>query len=280
MVANEEQIRLWNEQSGPRWVAMHARLDAQLRPFGDAAVARLGLTEGARVLDVGCGCGDTSVRLAQTVGSAGRVLGVDVSRPMLERARERGAVEGLAQLSFVEGDAETHAFEPASFDALFSRFGVMFFGDPARAFANLRAALVPGARLAFVCWRGIERNEWMTVPLRAALAHVPPPSPPVPDAPGPFGFAREERVRAVLGDAGFSAVELTSYDEPLSYAGGGTLDDAVELAVQIGPLGVLLREHPDARAAVVGSVREVLSAHQGERGIEFAASAWVVTARA
>jgi ubiquinone/menaquinone biosynthesis C-methylase UbiE len=139
---NTDQIANWNERSGPRWVAMQRLLDAQLAPFGDAALARLPLAAGMRVLDVGCGCGDTTLRLADAVGPAGLALGVDVSAPMLARARERSA--GRADVAFVEADAQTHAFE-GRFDALYSRFGVMFFDDPAAAFARLHAALVPGA---------------------------------------------------------------------------------------------------------------------------------------
>lgn len=275
---NDEQIRLWNEQSGPRWVAQQERLDAQLAPFGEEAMKALGATAENRILDVGCGCGDTTLALARRTGAA--VTGVDVSHTMLVRARERLAHDGFTNVSFVEADAQTYAFEPGSFDRLVSRFGVMFFADPPAAFANLRRALAPGARLSFVCWQAMERNAWLTVPLQAALAHVPAPAPTPPGAPGPFAFADESRVRALLAGAGFADVRTDPFETELSMAGGGTLDDAVTLASQVGPAAVLLRENPDKRDAIVGAVREAFARRETDRGVLLPAAVWVVTARA
>ncbi len=274
---NTDQIANWNERSGPRWVAMQRLLDAQLAPFGDAALARLPLAAGMRVLDVGCGCGDTTLRLADAVGPAGLALGVDVSAPMLARARERSA--GRGGVAFVEADAQTHAFE-GRFDALFSRFGVMFFDDPAAAFARLHAALAPGAPVAFVAWRAPELNPWMTVPLAAVapLLDAPPTTSP-PGAPGPFGFADDARVRAVLTGAGFRDVAAEAIDVPMR-VGGGDPDDALEVSLQVGPCGQVARENPHLVPRVREAVREALRAHVRDGAVTLDSAAWVFTARA
>src|SRR5262249_38336345 len=149
------------------------------------------------VLDVGCGCGDSTVDLARRVAPDGTVVGMDISAVMLERARQTAREQGV-NARFEHADAQTHAFAPASFDVLFSRFGVMFFADPTAAFANLRSALRPGGKLAFVCWQSLAENPWMLVPLGAAFQIIPPPPMPAPDAPGPFAFADQSRVRSIL----------------------------------------------------------------------------------
>ncbi|HKP78370.1 MAG TPA: class I SAM-dependent methyltransferase, partial [Phenylobacterium sp.] len=202
-------------------------------------------------------------------------VGVDISRPLLEIARRRS--EGRSDVSFLEADAQTHAFEPASFDAVFSRFGVMFFADPAAAFANIRRALKPGGRLAFVCWRTPAENPIMSLPMQAALAHVEAPPPPDPGAPGPFAFAESERLRAILDAGGFSGIAITPHEKDI---GPGDLETALGLALRIGPLGGVLRENPDKRDAVVEAVRAALEPHAGPDGVKLGSATWIVTATA
>src|SRR5881628_2723223 len=158
--------------------------------------ARIGA--GERVIDIGCGCGDTTIALARRVGPAGLVLGIDVSAPMLARAADAAREAGVAHVRFEHADAQTHRFPAQAFDVLYSRFGVMFFSDPAAAFGNLRTALRPGGRLGFVCWQAVPENPWIAVPLEAAAQHMALPPPPAPGAPGPFSFADPERVRRIL----------------------------------------------------------------------------------
>src|SRR5450432_999963 len=148
---NAAQVAYWNDTAGPTWVAMQDVMDVQLGELGLKAIAALGVRPGERVIDVGCGCGGTTIELARRVGETGRVLGADISAPMLAVAKGRAAAQALNWASFEQADAQTYLFEPA--DAVFSRFGVMFFADPVAAFANLRLALAPAGRLAFVCWR-------------------------------------------------------------------------------------------------------------------------------
>ncbi len=274
---NAEQITYWNEQGGPRWVKLQEALDQQLASFGRVVMDRLEIASGERVLDIGCGCGETSLELGRRVGAKGSVLGIDISTVMLERARARGA--GVANVEFLVADAQTHAFAPASFAALFSRFGVMFFKDPRAAFTNLARALAPGGRLGFHCWKSLPENPWMTVPLFAALQHVPPPTPPPPDAPGPFAFADADRVRGILADAGLDAIEFESRGDPIG-VGSGSLDDATDFALQMGPASIAIREAtPETIAKVRASVREALGPYMTSDGVRLDTSSWVVTAR-
>lgn len=276
--ANADQIAYWNSQVGETWVGQQDRLDRQLSPLGLTAMAALDLAADERVIDIGCGCGQTSLELAAEVGSDGTVLGVDISAPMLDVARRRAAQAGLANVGFLEADGQTHLFKPGGADALFSRFGVMFFADPPAAFANLRKALRPGGRLAFVCWRPMVENQWMLLPLQAALKHLPPPAPPPdPFAPGPFAFADPDRVRGILTAAGFTGIEINAHDTKI---GGNGLEETVELSLRVGPLGRLLGEHPDQRGLVTQSLRAALEPHAGPSGVYLPAAVWIVTASA
>lgn len=272
---NAQQAIYWNEAAGPTWAELQAPLDRQLAPLGRAGMAALGPQPGERILDIGCGAGETSLELARAVAPGGHVTGADISRPLLEVARRRA--EGLAGVDFLEADVQIAAFAPGGFDAVFSRFGVMFFSDPEAAFINIRRALKPGGRLAFVCWRTPAENPIMMAPMAAALAHVPPPAPPEPGAPGPFAFSDPDRVRGILAAAGFGDVSITAHNEKV---GGGDLDTVVGLSLKVGPLGGLLREHPDKRDVVIASVRAALAEHDGADGVRLDSATWIVTARA
>jgi ubiquinone/menaquinone biosynthesis C-methylase UbiE len=275
---NSDQIAYWNADAGENWASLQKYMDAQLEPYGSRAMEALALAPGERVLDVGCGSGQTSLALGQAVGAGGTVVGVDISRPLLDVARRRAADVGAAQVSFVEADAQTYAFAAAGFEAVFSRFGVMFFADPPAAFANIRRALKPAGRLAFVCWRTPAENAMMTVPHMAAAAHLPPSPPPTPGAPGPFAFADPARVRDILSSAGFGDIDLTPYDRKV---GGGDLEQTLAVSLSMGMLGRALLEHPDKRAMVIDDVREALRPHVDEDGIvRLGSAAWIVTARA
>src|SRR5882672_4013246 len=201
---NRAQIDYWNHAGASRWVAHQERLDRSFQPIDVAVQARAAAAPDEHVVDVGCGCGGSTLALAERVGPRGSVLGVDVSAPMLARARERAA--SLPWVGFTEADATTHRFEPDA-DLLYSRFGVMFFDDPARAFANLRAALRNSGRMCFVCWRSPAENPWFTVPVAAAERVLGPLPPLPPNAPSPFALADQERVHALLTSAGFRAVQ-------------------------------------------------------------------------
>jgi SAM-dependent methyltransferase len=271
---NEDQKEYWNGGAAEIWVAQQERLDRQLAPLGRAAFAALAPRAGERILDVGCGGGTTTFGLAEAVGPGGRVVGVDLSAPLLAAARGRNRSPNVA---FVQADAQTHTFDE-TFDAIYSRFGVMFFADPAGAFANLRRTLVPGGRLAFVCWRAMKDNPLMSAPIEAAMKHLPPlPPPPDPEAPGPFAFADRARIERILEGAGYRDVVITPHDQRI---GDNDRATSLELALQIGPLGRILRELPDKRAVVVDAVREALEPYIVDGFAQFPSATWIVRAKA
>jgi SAM-dependent methyltransferase len=277
---NAEQIKYWNEVRGQTWVDAHIMIDAQIQPLGAQAMDRAALQPGERVLDVGCGCGPTTLELARRVGPSGKVLGIDLSSVMLEHARRQPRPPGAGEVRFEEADAQTATLPAASFDVLFSRFGVMFFADPRAAFGNLAKAIRPGGRLVFVCWRTFPENPWMAVPMMAALQHIPPPPIPRPEDPGPFSFASQDRVRGILEGAGFGGVGFEPLDQDLLVGGGQGVDTAVDFMLKMGPAAAALREvGPEKTAEVVEAIREAIRPYEGPDGVKMAGAAWVVTAR-
>lgn len=279
MSPNREQAEYWNEQAGPKWVELQSFIDDQIEPLGLAAMDGLGSLSGSTILDVGCGCGSTSLELARRVGPSGRVVGVDLSRPMLDRAIDSARQAGLGNVSFRQADAQVESFEER-FDAVFSRFGVMFFSEPDVAFGKLRSAMTPGGGLSFVCWRAIDQNEWMMVPAQAALQHLPPPDLPEPGAPGPFAFADADRVRGILDAAGFTDIEVERHDRELSVGSGRPLQEIVQVVMQMGPAGRLLRDATEeTKSLVAESITEALQPFGGDGGLSMKGSAWMVRAR-
>ena len=276
---NADQIAYWNGPGGQHWTDRQAVQDVLLAPISDILIAHAGPKAGNRVVDVGCGCGATSTALAERVAPDGFVLGVDISAPMLARAR-RLAPKGLP-VDFVLADATVYPFDPQSFDLLVSRFGVMFFAEPAVSFANLRRALRPRARLTFVCWRDPRENPWMTMPLQAVYQHVPKLPQLGPEDPGPFAFASEERVCRILNEAGYRDIALERCDLSIDIANGRGLEGAVDSAMNVGPANRALEGHPaEVRAAATKSVRELLTPLVLGHSLPLAGSIWVVTARA
>jgi SAM-dependent methyltransferase len=276
---NADQIAYWNGPGGQRWADRQAAQDILLKPIADLLIDRAKPLAGERVIDVGCGSGATTIDFAQKVGPSGHALGIDLSEPMLARARAR-APDGLP-VDFVLADATVYPFDPQSFDLLASRFGVMFFADPALSFSNLRKALRPPGRLAFACWREPRENPFFMAPLQAVYKHVPKLPPQGPEDPGPFAFASEARVHRILGEAGFTGIAMEPCNLALDVAIGRGIDAAVQGALEIGPASRALEGHPeDVRAAATKSIREALMAFAKGESVPLPASIWIVTARA
>ncbi|HEX4274274.1 MAG TPA: class I SAM-dependent methyltransferase [Bryobacteraceae bacterium] len=274
---NEEQQARWNGDDGEFWVAHQDRLDrtlfSVLQPLLDFAAPRPGTT----VIDVGCGCGATTIEIARAVGPAGRVVGIDISSSMLALAAER--LRPFANATCRLGDAATLPLHDLGADLMVSRFGVMFFGDPSAAFANMRTALAEGGRLRFACWRPIGENPWLQIPLHAVYEHVPRLPKPDPEEPGPFAFGDTARVTRILEAAGFSTPSFTPLDIQMDLAAGGTLEDAVVQSSTMGPAKRALADQPDEiRAAAASSIHRALTPYATAAGVKLPAAVWLVAA--
>jgi SAM-dependent methyltransferase len=272
--SNTAQIEYWNSSAVETWAQFQEPLDRQIEPLGLAAIDVLKPREGQHIIDIGCGCGQTTLALASRVGVTGSVMGVDISKPMLEVASRRPRPAPNLPVIFRQLDAQTDDLGRNLFDAAFSRFGVMFFSEPATAFANILTSLKPGGRLVFVCWRALSENPWME-PLQAALPFLQPVEAPDPAAPGPFAFADASRVRTLLTSAGFGSVEISPFDAVI---GGADIEQTLKLALALGPLGRALRERPELSAIVAGAVRGVLSRYATSDGVLMPAAVWIVQA--
>jgi SAM-dependent methyltransferase len=208
-IANTEQAEHWNTGPGvAHWVANQARYDRMHAPFTALILQAAALRPGENVLDVGCGCGGTTLAAARLV-APGQALGLDLSGPMLARARSDAEAAGLANVAFQQGDAQVQPLEPASFEVVISRFGVMSFADPVAAFANIRSATRPGGRLVFACWQPLAANQWLLVPGAALAEHVRPPAPVPADGPGMFAFSEPDRLRPILAAPYSADTEIT-----------------------------------------------------------------------
>ena len=282
-IKNATQIEFWNGETGQNWVSHDALMEAMLQPLGEAVMDSLSLKPGEHVLDIGCGCGHTSLSLADRVGAEGSVTGIDISAPMLAVASQLAAEHnaGHKSVQFLEADAQTHRFTPEVYDAAFSRFGVMFFEDPVAAFTNIRASLRPSGRLAFCCWQPRAVNPFMTVPAMAALELLPAPPEIPPRTPGPFAFEEADYVAEILTEAGFEHVAVTPLRQPLTFGRGMSLEDIVERLVEIGPIAQMVREAPEdlqqpVRDKVVDAVAPF---YQAGSGMTLEGQFWLVTAK-
>jgi len=276
---NADQIAYWNGAGGQRWADRQPVQDILLQPVAALLIDRARIRAGERVLDVGCGSGSTTFAFARAVGPSGHVMGIDISAPMLARARE--VTPAGAPVEFILADATVHSFAPENFDLLASRFGVMFFADPALSFANMRRAMRRSGRLAFACWREPRQNPFFMTPLQAVYRHVPKMPQVGPEDPGPFSFASEARVHRILSAVGFSGVAMEPCDLALDVAVGGGLDAAVKSALEIGPSARALADQPlDVIAAAAQSVRDALTPFVKGQTVPLNATIWIVTARA
>lgn len=273
--AAQDMAAYW-DRAGKVWVEQQALLDRLFAPIAKAVVDRADVRAGEAVLDVGCGAGATTFEAAWRTGPEGRAVGVDISPALLELARRRAGEAGLEGVDFLQADAQTAAFKP-EYDAIVSRFGVMFFPDPALAFANLRTALKPGGRLAFASWRSPEDNAITLVPLKAAAPFLPQVPTFEKDAPGRFGFADPDRVRRILEESGWRDITIAPLDDPTPVS----FDELMTMSLRIGPLNPILANADEGlRTLVREAVVEALRPYVKDGVAEMNSACWLVTASA
>ena len=283
-MSNILQKEMWNGRAGESWVRHNSLLEQLLAEPGRECMNLLPLTPAMQILDVGCGCGNQTLELAARLDASSTVIGVDISEPMLGLARELKAANDnalSAEVQFALGDASEPLFDEASFDAIYSRFGVMFFEEPVAAFSALRNSLKPGGKLGFVCWREPKLNPFFNAPMEAALTVLPAPAPSAPGAPGPFGLADDNVIQTTLRLAGFKDVSVAPLNLTLSVGAETPFDALFEELIQIGPAAALIAQsNPSlkekAREAVYNRLTDFYASGQG---VSFDANFWLVTAR-
>jgi len=280
MRANERQAEAWNGPEAAHFVEHADRYDRQLEPFTRAVLERAGPHADQVVLDVGCGSGATTIAAA---ASAERVVGIDLSRPLVELARRRTQAATIVNAEFVIADAQTHDFAAGTFDVLISQFGMMFFDDPVRAFTNIRRSLRAGGRAAFVSWQGLRANEWLMLIADAVRRHAELPEfGGQARGPGMFALCEPDEIVMLLGAAGYDHVKCDSYTPTFVVGGGGSLVDSIDFLLDNPmPRGLLGRVGPSARSEVLRTVRaELVDRYEEGVGIRLGSAVWMVTAQA
>jgi ubiquinone/menaquinone biosynthesis C-methylase UbiE len=273
---NDDQAALWNGTAGRAWIDTQELLDQIWAPIEGLLVEAIRFGSNEHVLDVGCGTGATTLAAARQVGAEGHVLGIDISGPMIDVARDRARQAGSAA-TFLCADAQSHVFDVAQLDVILSRFGVMFFDDPVRAFGNLRSAAREGATLCAVAWREPGENPFMTTAERAAGPLLPQIPARQPEAPGQFAFADAQRVRRILDESGWSEIEI----RPLDVACRFPESELVRYVTRLGPLSRALPQVDEkTRAQIIETVRRAFDSYVHGGDVCFVAACWRVGARA
>jgi SAM-dependent methyltransferase len=267
---------VWTGATGRIWAEAQDLMDRLNAPVSQALEAQVLSGPHGTVLDVGCGGGGTTLDMARRLGPDGLCVGIDISPELIALAERRAAEAGVTQARFVLGDAQSHPLGAEAYDAVMSRFGVMFFDDPVAAFANLRRAARPDGALTFVCWRSPQDNPFALIPFEAALPHIPDLAFPAPHEPGRFAFADRDRVRGILSDSGWRKIVLAPLDAPTPVS----FDELMMLSLKLGFLGPVLKTQTEAvQARVHEAVAERLAPHVVDGVIPLTAACWLVTAR-
>ena len=275
---NKNQRDFWSGKGGDIWVERQNAMDTMLSPLGEAALNKLNLNEGENVLDIGCGCGHTTLNIAKRISPDGQVTGLDISKPMLKRAKESANEMSISNASFNCVDVQTDDMGEEVYSAAFSRFGVMFFEDPVAAFCNINKSLITGASLSFVCWQSPALNPWQSLFIEAVKKYVDLPSPP-PRSPSPFAFMESEYVSSILEESNFQNIMIEGYEAEVNMFSGRSLSDSVKDYISINPVvsGMLKDSTEQEKTEIINSAIEAFSPYYSAKGLMFPSATWLVT---
>ena len=275
---NKNQRDFWSGKGGDIWVERQNAMDTMLSPLGEAALNKLNLNEGENVLDIGCGCGHTTLNIAKRISPDGQVTGLDISKPMLKRAKESANEMSISNASFNCVDVQTDDIGEEVYSAAFSRFGVMFFEDPIAAFRNINKSLITGASLSFVCWQSPALNPWQSLFIEAVKKYVDLPSPP-PRSPSPFAFMESEYVSSILEESNFQNIMIEGHEAEVNMFSGRSLSDSVKDYISINPVvsGMLKDSTEQEKTEIINSAIEAFSPYYSAKGLMFPSATWLVT---
>ena len=277
---NKNQKDFWSGKGGDIWVERQNAMDTMLSPLGEAALNKLNFNEKENVLDIGCGCGHTTLNIAKRIEPSGNVTGLDISEPMLKRAKESTFEMSITNASFKCVDVQTEDLGDQIYSAAFSRFGVMFFEDSIAAFKNINKSLISGGYLSFVCWQSPAVNPWQSLFIQEVKKFLDLPSPP-PRSPGPFAFMESEYVSSILEESKFQDITIEGHEAEVNMFSGRSLSDSVKDYISINPVVTqMLKESSENQIAeIVNSGIEAFSPYYSEKGLIFPSATWLVTAR-
>ena len=275
---NKNQRDFWSGKGGDIWVERQNAMDTMLSPLGEAALNKLNLNEGENVLDIGCGCGHTTLNIAKRISPDGQVTGLDISEPMLKRAKESANEMSISNASFNCVNVQTDDIGEEVYSAAFSRFGVMFFEDPIAAFRNINKSLITGASLSFVCWQSPALNPWQSLFIEAVKKYVDLPSPP-PRSPSPFAFMESEYVSSILEESNFQNIIIEGHEAEVNMFSGRNLSDSVKDYISINPVvsGMLKDSTEQEKTEIINSAIEAFSPYYSAKGLMFPSATWLVT---
>ncbi len=277
---NKNQKDFWSGKGGDIWVERQNAMDTMLSPLGEAALNKLNFNEEENVLDIGCGCGHTTLNIAKRIGPSGNVTGLDISEPMLKRAKESAVEMSITNTSFKCIDVQTEDLGDQIYSTAFSRFGVMFFEDSVAAFKNINKSLISGGYLSFVCWQSPAVNPWQSLFIQEVKKFLDLPSPP-PRSPGPFAFMESEYVSSILEESKFQDIRIEGHEAEVNMFSGRSLSDSVKDYISINPVVTqMLKESSENQIAeIINSGIEAFSPYYSEKGLIFPSATWLVTAR-
>ena len=276
-IINQDQKEFWNEKKGKIWISLEKNIEKMLGPLGDHAINTLKPKVGEKILDVGCGTGSTSLKLSKLVGKEGLITGIDISEPILGFAKKQANVKRIKNIKFVLADAQNFQFSENNYDAVFSRFGIMFFEDPITAFKNIRKSLKDKGRLTFICWCSREENDWINLSSNIASQFLELPPKANPKDPGPFALEDHRYIEEILINSGWKNIVIKNHGEKIIV--GETLDSSAEFLSRMGPMSVPFENaNEQTKEKVISALKECYSKYLTPKGVEFHFSSWIVSA--